>query len=115
MSLEKKILKFPLERIKISPSKIMETSLRNKTFYKSGEVDAIVDEKGLTYGEWKEKLAHIYLSFSGSVPDDILFLLSSKKELEDKFLDNIKSKYGFSSNKYKYFKQVFLEIHNNRY
>lgn len=115
MSLVKKILSFPLERIKTKPGNIIADSLRNRTFYKSEEIDFPTDIEGLTYGEFKEKVGYIYFSNSGKVPDDILFLIASRKELENRFLNRIKSDHGERSKEYKKFKKTFEDIRSYRY
>jgi hypothetical protein len=109
-----KILKFPIERIKIGVKDIMHTSLRNRTFYKPEEVDAPCLEDGTTYGEWKKRVGLIYLSV-GKVPDDILFLMASKQELEEDFLGQVKESYGGFSKTYRNLRQNFRDIHKNQF
>jgi len=116
MSLYKKIIEFPIELIKTNPKTIMHTSLRNRTFYKSEEIDAPSGVKpDMTYGEYKLEVGLIYLNSCDEIPDDISFLIASKKELESDFLNQVGTQYRLNSSQHTDLKNTFKDIHSYKY
>lgn len=112
MSLTAKILSFPVNCSSVPPRDIVDRTLRNRTFYKAEELDAPT-EFGITYGEWKKRVALDYLSWKFEIPSDLLFLLAMREDLERGFLTEVERRHGRRQRKF--YEAIFTDIHSSRY